>query len=108
MVKFDSTTHTYTLNGGVIPSTTQIIKAVLFPNQYAFIADDVLEKAANFGTRVHKALDMDFPEALDEQELHCYNEAKRILKENNLSVISKENIVYSKLGYAGNLRFNRI
>lgn len=98
MVKFDEATHTYTL-----PSVTEIIRVVLFPNQFAYVAEEVMERAVEFGKNVHKALELSFPDLLTEEETHSYNEAVRIMAENGITPLEHEVVIYSQLGYAGKL-----
>ena len=49
-------THTYLVDGEIVPSITQILK-IKFGNKYSGINQDVLNNAANEGTRVHKAIE---------------------------------------------------
>lgn len=49
--------HTYLVNGQIVPSITQIMK-VRFGNKYTGIARETLEKAADYGTGVHRAIEM--------------------------------------------------
>lgn len=51
-LSFDSETHTYTLDGEVIPSVTQIIDAVT-GKDFSKINPDVLRAAAGHGTLIH-------------------------------------------------------
>lgn len=54
MLKFDAKTHTYTYNGKLVPSVTEIISAAGLSN-YDVIPEAILEPAATFGTDVHAA-----------------------------------------------------
>ena len=49
--------HTYLVNGQIVPSITQIMK-VRFADKYTGIARETLEKAADYGTGVHRAIEM--------------------------------------------------
>lgn len=56
--QFDPVTHTYKLNGVILPSVTQVLKeAGLY--DYGCIPQESLEKAARFGSAVHKACQLD-------------------------------------------------
>lgn len=48
--------HTYLVDGLIVPSITQILK-IKFGNKYSGINQEVLNNAANEGTRVHKAIE---------------------------------------------------
>ncbi len=101
MLKFDPEKHEYSRNGKRLPSVTEIINKILYPDQFRYVNEEVLELAAEFGRSVHKALDTNFADPLTDEELHCYNEAIKILQENNITPILKETRIDSKLGYAG-------
>lgn len=53
---FDERTHTYKLNGVVLPSVTTIMKP-LSDDKYSTVRADVLENAANKGSIVHNAIE---------------------------------------------------
>ncbi len=62
-LEFDAATHTYRLDGELIPSVTTVLKSVGLV-EYAMIPQEVLQAAAHRGTAVHTAL-----EYLDREEL---------------------------------------
>ena len=66
---FDEATHTYRLDGRVVPSVTQILKRV-YPDAYAGIPAAVLDRKARLGTAVHRAIDLFLRDELDELSLH--------------------------------------
>ena len=49
-------THTYLVDGVIVPSITQILK-VKFGNKYAEVSAEVLQRAADKGTAVHEAIE---------------------------------------------------
>ena len=55
-LEFIEITHTYIYDGIVLPSITQMLK-VKFGNKYDGIPSDVLERAAEQGTALHKAIE---------------------------------------------------
>lgn len=69
ILTFDEATHTYRVDGRVVPSVTQIIKAV-FPNVYANIPAAILDRKARLGTAVHKAVELWLGHSLDVDTLH--------------------------------------
>ena len=54
-LEFDEATHTYRLDGKIIPSVTQII-APLY--SFEHVNAEVLERASAFGTAVHRACEL--------------------------------------------------
>ena len=55
-LQFCEKTHTYTVNGFVVPSVSEIMKP-LSAAHYGGIDTDTLNKAANRGTIVHAAVE---------------------------------------------------
>lgn len=55
-LEFDEETHTYLVDGVIVPSVTQILK-VRFGHKYDGINKDVLNRAAQRGTAIHKAIE---------------------------------------------------
>lgn len=55
-LEYDDETHTYIVDGLIVPSVTQILK-VKFGNKYEYVKRDVLEAAAERGTAIHKAVE---------------------------------------------------
>ena len=100
---FDEDTHTYSVNGKVIPSVTQILNIA---NDFGFVNKELLDRASRFGKAVHKATELydacELNEAiLDENLLPYLDGWKLFLSDTNFRVISSEGRVYSKHGYAG-------
>lgn len=101
--EFDPIKHIYSINGVKIPSATQVIGRVLYPNEFRFVDEETMERASELGSNVHSALEHDFPDPLTDEELHCYNEAKRILAKHDIVPLMRETRFYSTMGYAGTL-----
>lgn len=68
ILTFDPHGHRYTLNGRVVPSVTEILRAA-YPWTYAGIKPEVLEAAMLRGAAVHTAVRLDETGALDEAAL---------------------------------------
>ena len=56
LLEYIDESHTYIFNGVILPSITQILK-VKFGNKYHGVSNSTLERAANLGTEVHKAIE---------------------------------------------------
>ena len=57
VLEYIDDTHTYLVDGLIIPSITQLIK-IKFGNKYDGISKEVLQKAANKGTEMHEAIEL--------------------------------------------------
>lgn len=55
-IEYIDETHTYLVDGIILPSITQILK-VKFGNKYNGVSKEVLNKAAEKGTEVHEAIE---------------------------------------------------
>jgi len=63
---FDETTHTYRLDGKVLPSVTTILKPLY---DFSAVPRDILERARRFGNAVHKTIELYLNDDLDEDTL---------------------------------------
>lgn len=63
---FNEELHRYTLNGVVLPSVTQILKPL---HDFSCVPADVLRRACEFGTAVHKTVELYLRDDLDEDSL---------------------------------------
>ena len=102
MIKFDESTHTYTYNGKVLPSVSTILGATIFKDKYKDVDPYILQRAAQFGTGVHKAIEIDDYFGLDDVQYTVFKRYKRLCKKHDIKPIAHEQIVYTDK-YAGTL-----
>lgn len=57
MLEFIEETHTYLLDGKIIPSATQLLKEI-FPLKYENVPIDILNKKSEYGTQIHKFIEI--------------------------------------------------
>ena len=106
MLAFDEATHTYTVAGRRVPSVTEILAPL---HDFGSIPPAVLAVAADRGTRVHLATELDDEGSLDEttvaDDVRPYLEAWRAFKRERLvAVLASEQRVYNiPSNYAGTL-----
>lgn len=102
---FDEGLHRYTLNGVVLPSVTQIIKPLY---DFSAVNADVLRRAGEYGTAVHKTIELYLNDDLDEDELdeNLYNPllAFKAWQADNYD-IDLETAVIEKVGYHPKLKY---
>ena len=100
---FEPETHTYTVNGVIVPSVTQVIKdAGIIDTQW------FTEWAAERGSRVHKAIEFDLLGELDEESVDEHvrpylGAFRKFRAENDLKIRRVECHVYSPHGFTGTL-----
>ena len=80
-VVFDAASHTYTYEDRTLSGITSLLKRQLFPDMYADIDPEVLQRAADRGTLVHQACELadegfevDTPEAVNYLKLKEEND----------------------------------
>ena len=106
IIDFDEATHTYRVQGKVVPSVTQILKPVV---DFSFVPHEVLANASKFGTAVHLATELDDLRELDESSLDerivPYLSAWRTFsKNNNVSWHGIEQRIYNdQFKYCGTI-----
>lgn len=65
-IVFDEARHEYLVGGRLVPSVTQVLSIL---QDFGAVPADVLAAAAEFGTHVHQAVDLDNKGVLDEASL---------------------------------------
>ena len=68
-LEFDEDTHTYLVDGIIVPSVTQLLSKK-FPNKYSNIPPDVLRRAAERGTAIHKSIE-DYCRGIGDETDRC-------------------------------------
>lgn len=109
MIEYLDKEHLYLVDGILVPSVTQILQQV-FPSKYKNIPQVILDKKAEYGTKVHKAVE-DLENGKEpimdsvyiEESIKQYHKLK---KEYNLEVIEQEQMIHYEYYYAG--RFDMI
>lgn len=122
MIEFIEEEHLYLVDGVIVPSVSEILRFI-FPNKYKDVPRDVLKAKANYGTKVHNAIEMYennckamareealdvtiLASALDYVQVASLNEYLRLKEKNKLVVIEQEQIIHLENKYAG--RFDMI
>lgn len=106
MLAFDETTHTYTWNGSVVPSVTQILKPL---TDYGMIPADKMETARQKGLAVHKMVELHAKGDLDVETLPDWMRPvlvqwEKFVADTGFQIIFSEHRVYHPVfGYAGTL-----
>lgn len=98
ILEYDDSTHTYIADGVIVPSVTQVLD-IKFGGKYASVNPSILNRAANRGTTIHKAIE-DYCKG--DEELISIKEVRnfRFLKNHyNFNVLENETpIVITKEG----------
>lgn len=101
-IVFNDENHTYLVDGVLTPSVTTIIKDIL-PAMYDNVPKRVLEKASQFGTKLHKATEIDSSDGLDIYEQIAFREYNILLNKENIIPLRQEVFVcYDNPDYPNN------
>jgi hypothetical protein len=106
VLTFDAAAHTYTYDGRVVPSVTQILRAI---DNFDHVDPQLLERARRFGQHVHAATDLYDRGVLDEDNLDVLllpylNAYKLFLSQTSFVVTHSEQQIYNpRQRYAGTL-----
>lgn len=106
LLSFDPIQHKYSLDGEELPSVTKILAPL---HDFSGIPPGVLQHAADRGKAVHRAIELDCADNLEEESLHPeivpYFHAWRAFVERwSPSLVASEQAVYHPtLKYAGTL-----
>lgn len=102
-VEFIEDEHIYLINGIETPSVTQLLTR-LFPTKYSNIPKHILKEAAEYGTRIHKAIEnyeKGIEQGLTIMEEVAIEEYKTIKQRHKLKALKTEQIVNFGKVYAG-------
>lgn len=105
-IELDEATHTYTVDGKVVPSVTQILDPL---NDFDGVPPDILERARQFGTAVHKMVELWERNVLDVEDLDpalkpYLAQYQAAMQHTGWGVIASEaRVAHPALGYAGTL-----
>lgn len=106
MLEFDKPTHTYRWNGQIVPSVTQVLAQL---SDFSMVRPDVLERKRQIGQWVHKAIELDLADDLDEESIGddwrgYFNGWRKFRAESGFVASASEQQVYSeKYRFAGTL-----
>lgn len=89
LLEYIDESHTYVYDGVILPSITQILK-IKFGNKYTGISADVLQKAADKGTEIHKAIEDYEKRSLDNETLKELRNYKFLKKQFNFNCLDNE------------------
>lgn len=100
-IVFVEDAHIYYVDGLVVPSVTTILSATVFKDKYKSIPEFVLNRAADFGSKVHRAIELHDIEGLNDKHLHCVTEYVKLLKRYKLKELEHEVLLAHNYDYAG-------
>ena len=101
--EFEEETHTYRIDGVVVPSVTQLINRK-FGHKYDSIPDEILKKSSERGIKIHKAIEC-YCNGFDDGSKEVRN-FKFLKKHYGFEVVGNEMPIILTLGgntYAGRL-----
>lgn len=99
-VVFEPEHHTYDLNGKLLSGVTAIVKW-LFPDTYAGIPEDVLMRAADYGTLIHSKCELADSMGIADEPI--VQEYQRIIKDAGLEVAASEYLVSDEKNVASSI-----
>ena len=99
-VVFEPEHHTYNLDGKMLSGVTAIVKW-LFPNTYAGIPEDVLMRAADYGSLIHSKCEL--ADSLGIANEPIVQEYQRIIKDAGLQVACSEYLVSDEMNVASSI-----
>lgn len=99
-VVFEPEHHTYNLDGKMLSGVTAIVKW-LFPDTYAGIPDDVLMRAADYGSLIHSKCEL--ADSLGIANEPIVQDYQRIIKDAGLQVACSEYLVSDEKNVASSI-----
>ncbi len=87
-LEYDDDDHVYIIDGVIVPSITQMLN-VKFGNKYDHINKATLERAANRGTMIHKAIE-NFCKSGEQEEIEEVHNFNFLMKYYGFNVLENE------------------
>lgn len=101
-VCFHEAEHTYTMGDIELSGVTTMLKTMLFQDKYKGVPEEILQRAAAYGSAVHKQLEMAINEGVitDSVEL---NNSRRLLLDAGITPIRGEYLVSDEQSIASSI-----
>lgn len=101
-VCFHEAEHPYTMGDIELSGVTTMLKTMLFQDKYKDVPEEILQRAAAYGSAVHKQIEMAINEGVitDSAEL---NNARRLLLDANIAPIRGEYLVSDEKSIASSI-----
>lgn len=104
VIEYIDETHTYLINGVIVPSVSQLLKRV-FPDKYKDVPRAILERKAEYGTIVHEAIER-LENASKMPPMNIFQELaliqyKKLKERNGFAVVDQEKIVHFQDRFCG-------
>jgi hypothetical protein len=100
-IVFVEDAHLYYVDNILVPSVTTILGATVFKDKYSSVPEFVLNRAAQFGSNVHRAIELHDIEGLNDKEIHCVIEYVKLIRELNITELEHEMLLAYNYDYAG-------
>lgn len=104
-IEFVESAHLYLKNGILVPSVSEILKFI-FPNKYDGIPKSILDAKAEFGTKIHEAIELyesNIPFELTPMEMLTFNQYLKLREIYNIKPKHQELLVSYKYAFCGRL-----
>lgn len=101
MIEFIESSHTYLVDGIIVPSVTTILGATVFKDKYSSVPQFVLDRAALFGHMVHKAIETHSIDGLEDKHIERVIKYVKLLKTENIDELEHETLLNYNYDYAG-------
>ena len=109
MIDFIEEGHIYLKDGIITPSVSEILHFI-FPNKYKSVPSNILIKKAEYGSKVHKAIEvLENTGQIIELDVHQHLSLEQYLKlknKHNIEVLEQEQMISYNYDYCG--RFDMI
>lgn len=102
-IEFLEEEHLYLIDGILVPNVSTILNATIFKNKYSNVKPEVLKKAGEHGSNVHKAIETNFYKTLNDNEYRGYRTYIDITRDYKIQVIEHERMVNYGYVYCGTL-----
>ncbi len=103
MIEFLPESHTYLVEGVIVPSVTSILSSTIFRKMYEGVPKYILNNKAQFGTNVHRAIETGDSSDLNQIEMISYQQWEKLKERYEIAPQEQETLVHYQDLYCGTL-----
>ena len=103
MIEFLPESHTYLVEGVIVPSVTSILSSTIFRKMYEGVPKYILNNKAQFGTNVHRAIETGDSGDLNQIEMISYQQWEKLKERYEIAPQEQETLVHYQDLYCGTL-----
>jgi hypothetical protein len=102
-IVFIEDVHKYYVDNVEVPSVTTILGSTIFKSKYSAVPPFVLQRAADFGSKVHRAIETHDIDGLNDNHIQRVIDYVNLVKTHKITELEHETLLAFNYDYAGTM-----